>query len=43
LEWSRLVEIEIRGRMIEIIPCHDPVDKLAYSLVQIFRLLSLSS
>jgi hypothetical protein len=29
--------------LIEIIPSHDPIDKLAYSLVQIFRLLSLSS
>jgi hypothetical protein len=43
MEWSRLVETEIRGRMIEIISCHNPVGKLAYSLVQIFRLLSLSS
>jgi hypothetical protein len=28
LEWSKLVETEIRGRLIEIIPYPDPVDRL---------------
>jgi hypothetical protein len=28
LEWSKLVETEIRGRLMEIIPCPDPEGKL---------------